>query len=68
MQRDITRRRFVRLLGSGAAASSCACRMPAAFCHPRCAWAVDLCRVSAPLLRPLAPRHAAACHLAEELS
>ncbi len=38
-------------------------------CHfqPRCAWAVDRCRVTAPLLRPLAPRHDAACHLAEEL-
>jgi oligopeptide transport system ATP-binding protein len=36
--------------------------------HPRCAWAVDQCRMTAPLLRPLGPRHEAACHLAEELS
>jgi oligopeptide transport system ATP-binding protein len=36
--------------------------------HPRCAWAVDQCRVISPALRILSPDHLAACHLAEELS
>jgi peptide/nickel transport system ATP-binding protein len=33
--------------------------------HPRCGRTVDLCRGRSPELRPLAPGHAAACHLAE---
>jgi peptide/nickel transport system ATP-binding protein len=33
--------------------------------HPRCAIAVDRCRVEMPELRTLAPGHAAACHLAK---
>jgi peptide/nickel transport system ATP-binding protein len=43
---------------------------PASGCHfhPRCPWAIDVCRVSPPLLRPLAPDHLAACHLAETLT
>jgi len=36
--------------------------------HPRCAWAVEQCRLTSPTLRPLAADHLAACHLAEELS
>jgi oligopeptide/dipeptide ABC transporter ATP-binding protein len=35
--------------------------------HPRCPWAIDTCKASAPLLRLLAPDHLAACHLAETL-
>jgi oligopeptide/dipeptide ABC transporter ATP-binding protein len=35
--------------------------------HPRCPWAIDLCRTTSPSLRDLAPDHRAACHLAEEL-
>jgi oligopeptide/dipeptide ABC transporter ATP-binding protein len=35
--------------------------------HPRCPWAVDRCRVESPALRPLAPAHLTACHLAEDL-
>jgi len=33
--------------------------------HPRCNLAVDLCRQRSPELRPLAPGHLAACHLAK---
>jgi len=33
--------------------------------HPRCPMAQDICRREAPVLRPLAPGHSAACHLAE---
>jgi peptide/nickel transport system ATP-binding protein len=33
--------------------------------HPRCGLAVDLCSERSPELRELAPRHCAACHLAE---
>ncbi len=35
--------------------------------HPRCAYAVDLCREQAPALRQVAPGHSVACHRAEEL-
>jgi peptide/nickel transport system ATP-binding protein len=31
--------------------------------HPRCPMATDRCRVERPALRPVAPRHQAACHL-----
>ena len=43
---------------------------PPAGCHfhPRCPWAVDICRVTPPALRQLEYGHDAACHLAEELS
>ena len=36
--------------------------------HPRCAYAVERCRVEPPALRELAPGHRASCHRAEELS
>ncbi len=36
--------------------------------HPRCAYAVERCRVEPPNLRELAPDHRASCHRAEELS
>ena len=36
--------------------------------HPRCPWAIDMCRDTSPLLRPLAPDHLTACHLAETLT
>ncbi|MFO1047562.1 MAG: oligopeptide/dipeptide ABC transporter ATP-binding protein [Geminicoccaceae bacterium] len=35
--------------------------------HPRCAHAVERCRVEPPALRELAPGHHASCHRAEEL-
>jgi oligopeptide/dipeptide ABC transporter ATP-binding protein len=35
--------------------------------HPRCPWAIDVCRDTSPALRALAPDHIAACHLAETL-
>jgi peptide/nickel transport system ATP-binding protein len=34
--------------------------------HPRCPLATDRCRRERPVLRPLAPAHAVACHRAEE--
>jgi oligopeptide/dipeptide ABC transporter ATP-binding protein len=36
--------------------------------HPRCAYAVERCRVEPPALRELAPSHSASCHRAEELA
>ena len=36
--------------------------------HPRCAYAVERCRIEPPALRELAPGHRASCHRAEELS
>ena len=36
--------------------------------HPRCPFAVDLCRTEPPPLREIAPGHLARCHLAEELN
>ena len=35
--------------------------------HPRCPFAVDVCRHETPALRELAPGHHVACHRAEEL-
>jgi peptide/nickel transport system ATP-binding protein len=35
--------------------------------HPRCAFAVDICRTAAPELRVVAPGHLARCHRADEL-
>jgi oligopeptide/dipeptide ABC transporter ATP-binding protein len=35
--------------------------------HPRCPWAIDVCRDTSPALRVLAPDHLTACHLAETL-
>jgi peptide/nickel transport system ATP-binding protein len=36
--------------------------------HPRCAFAVDICRTEPPELRPVASGHLARCHRAEELT
>jgi peptide/nickel transport system ATP-binding protein len=36
--------------------------------HPRCAYAVDRCRVEPPPLRECAPGHLVSCHRAEELT
>jgi peptide/nickel transport system ATP-binding protein len=36
--------------------------------HPRCPFAVDVCRTEAPELRAVAPGHLARCHRADELS
>jgi oligopeptide/dipeptide ABC transporter ATP-binding protein len=36
--------------------------------HPRCAFAVDRCRVDPPELREIGPAHAVSCHRAGELS
>ncbi|MCL6547658.1 MAG: ATP-binding cassette domain-containing protein [Alicyclobacillus sp.] len=36
--------------------------------HPRCRYARAICRSEAPVLREIAPGHAVACHLAEELN
>jgi len=35
--------------------------------HPRCKFAVDVCRNSPPFLREIVPNHFVSCHLAEEL-
>ncbi|KUF09133.1 ABC transporter ATP-binding protein [Pseudoponticoccus marisrubri] len=36
--------------------------------HPRCTHRIDRCRAERPALRPVAPRHTAACHLVEEMT
>ena len=36
--------------------------------HPRCPFAVEICRTEPPALREVAPDHFARCHLADELS
>ena len=36
--------------------------------HPRCRFAVDVCRRQEPELRELAPGHVARCHRAEEIT
>jgi peptide/nickel transport system ATP-binding protein len=36
--------------------------------HPRCQYAVERCRVEAPVLREIRPNHFASCHRAEELT
>jgi peptide/nickel transport system ATP-binding protein len=36
--------------------------------HPRCAYAMDICKVEMPPLREVKPGHFAACHQSEELS
>ncbi len=35
--------------------------------HPRCRYAMDICRIEAPPLREVEPGHFAACHQAETL-
>jgi len=39
---------------------------PGCHFHPRCPFAFDRCRVEAPLLKPVAAGHLAACHAVEE--
>jgi len=36
--------------------------------HPRCPFAVERCRVEAPVLREITPAHLVSCHRAEELA
>ena len=35
--------------------------------HPRCPYAIDICKTDAPALDEVAPGHWAACHRAREL-
>jgi peptide/nickel transport system ATP-binding protein len=35
---------------------------------PRCSYAIDRCRTETPLMRPVGPDRAAACHRAEEIA
>ncbi len=35
--------------------------------HPRCGYAVDICRVQAPVFREIVPSHFVSCHRADEL-
>ncbi|MBI3454516.1 MAG: ABC transporter ATP-binding protein [Candidatus Rokubacteria bacterium] len=41
---------------------------PGCYFHPRCPFAVEICRTEPPALREVAPDHFARCHLADELS
>ena len=41
---------------------------PGCYFHPRCPYAVDICREEAPALREVAPDHFARCHLADDLT
>ena len=43
---------------------------PPAGCHfhPRCPYAIDICRTETPTWREHAPGHFAACHRADELT
>jgi peptide/nickel transport system ATP-binding protein len=36
--------------------------------HPRCQYAVDICKTDAPLYRDLGDEHFVACHRADELN
>jgi peptide/nickel transport system ATP-binding protein len=36
--------------------------------HPRCSFAVEICRTEPPALRPVAPGHLVRCHRADELT
>jgi peptide/nickel transport system ATP-binding protein len=36
--------------------------------HPRCPYAIDVCKVERPAFRDLGGRHFASCHRAEELT
>jgi peptide/nickel transport system ATP-binding protein len=40
---------------------------PGCYFHPRCPFAVEVCRTDAPELRSVAPGHLARCHRADEL-
>ena len=39
---------------------------PGCYFHPRCPFAFERCRVEAPVLKPVAAGHAAACHAVEQ--
>jgi peptide/nickel transport system ATP-binding protein len=41
---------------------------PGCYFHPRCAYAVEVCRTETPRLETIAPGHQAACHRARELT
>jgi peptide/nickel transport system ATP-binding protein len=41
---------------------------PGCYFHPRCPFAVEVCRTDAPKLRTVAPGHLARCHRADELT
>jgi len=41
---------------------------PGCYFHPRCPFAIDVCRTDPPELRVVAPGHLARCHRADELS
>jgi len=41
---------------------------PGCHFHPRCAYAVERCRVETPVLTEIVPGHAVACHRAPELT
>jgi peptide/nickel transport system ATP-binding protein len=41
---------------------------PGCYFHPRCRYAVDVCRTEEPKLRELEPDHFVSCHRAEELT
>jgi len=55
-------RRYVSLPGEPPSPAN-----PPAGCafHPRCARAIDRCRIEAPQLRPASPTHQVACHLSD---
>jgi peptide/nickel transport system ATP-binding protein len=40
---------------------------PGCYFHPRCEFAVEVCRVDPPVLREITPGHFVACHRADEL-
>jgi peptide/nickel transport system ATP-binding protein len=41
---------------------------PGCYFHPRCGYAVDVCRMQTPALEEIEPGHLAACHRARELT
>jgi oligopeptide/dipeptide ABC transporter ATP-binding protein len=53
-------------LAAGEAASAAAAPAGCRF-HPRCPFAIERCRVEAPVLAAAAPGHQAACHRQHEL-
>ena len=40
---------------------------PGCYFHPRCAYAIDVCKTQSPLLRQVSPGHFVSCHRAGEL-
>jgi oligopeptide transport system ATP-binding protein len=62
---DQARRRSRIILPGGT--PNPAAHPPGCAFHPRCPLAVDICRVSVPELRAVAPGRQAACHRAEEV-